>query len=221
MKHNFILDIEVFDCWGTDFMSPFSSSYGDRNIVVAVDYVSKWVESVASPPNDVAVVVKFFKSTIFPRFGVPQVVIRTTPFRILYRKSCHLPVELEHKAAWAVKLTNFDIKPAVERRFVQLNELDEIIHFAYENSKLCQERTKAYHEQVLLYKSRLTIFPGKLRSPWSGPLTIKEVRPYGAITLISNERNEFTVNVQRVTHYWAKALIPSSQTMRLDLLIVD
>ncbi|XP_013719826.1 uncharacterized protein LOC111211112 [Brassica napus] len=134
----------------------------------------------------------------------------TTPFHLLYGKSCHLPVELEHKAAWAVKLLNFDIKPAAERRLIQLNELDEIRHLAYENSKLYKGRTKPYDDkkilsrhvetddQVLLYNSWLTLFPGKLRSRWSGPFTITDVKPSGAITLKSEKEDELTVNGQRV-----------------------
>ena len=140
----------------------------------------------------------------------------TTLFHLLYGKSCHLPVELEHKAAWAIKLLNFDIKPAAERRLIQLNELDEIRHLAYEISKIYKEKTKAYHDkniisrnfkpndQVLLYNSRLTLFPGKLRSRLSGPFTVMNVNPYGAITLTNNKGDEVTVNGQRVKHYWAK-----------------
>ena len=132
--------------------------------------------------------------------------LRTTPFHLLYGKSCHLPVELEHKAALAIKLLNFDIKPAAERRLIQLNELDEIRHLAYESSKIYKEKTKAYHDkkiiskhfepndQVLLYNSRLTLFPGKLRSRSSGPITVVNANPYGAITLINNKGDEFTVN---------------------------
>ena len=75
MKQKFILEVEVFDCWGIDFMGPFPSSYGNKYILFAVDYVSKWVEAVASPTNDAFVVIKLFKSIIFPRFGVPRVVI--------------------------------------------------------------------------------------------------------------------------------------------------
>ncbi|XP_024014714.1 uncharacterized protein LOC112088553 [Eutrema salsugineum] len=58
MPQNPILEVEIFDCWGIDFMGPFVSSYGNKYILVAVDYVSKWVEAVASPTNDSRVVVK-------------------------------------------------------------------------------------------------------------------------------------------------------------------
>ncbi|XP_048596439.1 uncharacterized protein LOC111201249 [Brassica napus] len=75
MPQNPILEVEVFDVWGIDFMGPFPSSFGNKYILVAVDYVSKWVEAIASPTNDARVVIKMFKSIIFPRFGVPRVVI--------------------------------------------------------------------------------------------------------------------------------------------------
>ncbi|KAL1221563.1 putative mitochondrial protein [Cardamine amara subsp. amara] len=75
MPQTFILEVEVFDVWGIDFMGPFPSSYGNEYILVAVDYVSKWVEALASPTNDARMVVKMFKSIIFPRFGVPRIVI--------------------------------------------------------------------------------------------------------------------------------------------------
>lgn len=69
-----------------------------------------------------------------------------------------------------------------------------------------------------MYNSLLTLFFGKLRSPWSGPFTVKEVKPYGAITLIRKEGNEFTVNGQRVKYYWAKALIPKVNEQRVKYL---
>jgi len=56
-------------------MGPFLFSYGNKYILVAVDYVSKWVEAIASPTNDAKVMLKLFKTIIFPRFGVPRVVI--------------------------------------------------------------------------------------------------------------------------------------------------
>ncbi|XP_013613796.1 PREDICTED: uncharacterized protein LOC106319960 [Brassica oleracea var. oleracea] len=75
MPQNPILEVEVFDVWGIDFMGPFPSSYTNKYTLVTVDYVSKWVEAIASPTNDAKVVLKMFKSIIFPRFGIPRVVI--------------------------------------------------------------------------------------------------------------------------------------------------
>ena len=70
-----ILELEVFDVWGIDFMGPFHSSYGNQYILVAVDCVSKWLEAIASPTCDHKVVLKMFNKIIFPRFGVPRAVI--------------------------------------------------------------------------------------------------------------------------------------------------
>jgi len=70
-----ILEVEVFDCWGIDFVGPFPSSYSNEYILVAVDYASKWVEAVASPKADSKTVVKFLKKNIFTRFGTPRVLI--------------------------------------------------------------------------------------------------------------------------------------------------
>ena len=75
MPLNNILEIEVFDVWGVDFMGPFPSSYGNRYILLAVYYVSKWVESITSRTNDARVVTMFFKKQIFPRFGTLRVFI--------------------------------------------------------------------------------------------------------------------------------------------------
>ena len=61
MPLNNILEVELFDVWGINFMGPFPSSYESRYILVAVDYVSKWVEAIATPTNDARVVSKFFK----------------------------------------------------------------------------------------------------------------------------------------------------------------
>ena len=70
-----IIEIEVFDYWGIDFVGPLPSSYMNVYILVVVDYVSKWVEAIATPKNDVEIVIKFLKRNIFSRFGVPRVLI--------------------------------------------------------------------------------------------------------------------------------------------------
>ncbi|XP_042396720.1 uncharacterized protein LOC121986852 [Zingiber officinale] len=75
MPLNCILEVELFDVWGVDFMGPFPSSCGNNYILVAVDYVLKWVEAIASPASDAKTVIKSFKKVIFPRFGVPKAVI--------------------------------------------------------------------------------------------------------------------------------------------------
>lgn len=72
---NNILEMEVFDMWGIDFMGPFSPSYGNLYILVAVDYVSKWVKAIAFPTNDAKTVMKFFKKNIFSRIRTPREII--------------------------------------------------------------------------------------------------------------------------------------------------
>ena len=71
MLLNPILVIELFDCWGIDFMGPFPSSFGYLYILVAVDYVSKWVEAILCRHNDHRTVLKFLKENILSRFGIP------------------------------------------------------------------------------------------------------------------------------------------------------
>jgi len=86
MPFNFILEVEIFDVWCIDFMGPFPSSRGNKYILVVVDCVFKWVEAVASPTNDSRVVAKLFKRTIFPRFGVPRVLISDNGTHFIEKK---------------------------------------------------------------------------------------------------------------------------------------
>ena len=70
-----IMEVEIFDCWGIDFVGPLPPSFGNEYILIAVDCVSKWVEAVATPKSDAKIMVKFLKKNIFARFGVPRVLI--------------------------------------------------------------------------------------------------------------------------------------------------
>ena len=139
--------------------------------------------------------------------------IRMTPFKLIYGKSCHLPVELEHKAYWAIRNLNLDPNLAGEKRKLQLSELEELRIDAYENARIYKERTKKWHDKhilkkdfkssdlVLLLNSRLKLFPGKLRSRWSGLFQVRKVYPYGTIEIFSEKTRPFKVNGQRLKIY--------------------
>ncbi|GKD69424.1 reverse transcriptase domain-containing protein [Tanacetum coccineum] len=306
MPQNVIQVCEIFDVWGIDFMGPFPSSRGNKYILMAVDYLSKWVEAKALPTNDARVIVKFSKS-LFARFGTPRAIIsdrgthfcndqftkvmlkygvthrlstayhpqmsrqvevsnrglkrileRTvgenraswsdklddalwafstafktpigcTPYKLVYEKACHLPIGLEHKAYWALKHCNFDLKTADDHRKVQMNELNELRDLAYENYLIYKEKTKKIHDsnikncvfnvgdRVLLFNSRLKIFSGKLKTRWTRPFTVAQVFPYGTVELSSTNGPNFKVtDITQKDKNEAKRTKPSTGMKRVQ-----
>ncbi|GJR67629.1 putative nucleotidyltransferase, ribonuclease H [Tanacetum coccineum] len=250
MPQNNIQVCDVFDVYGLDFIRPFPNSKGNKYILVAVDYVSKWVEAQALPTNNARVVIKFLRR-LFARFGVPKALISDrgthfcnsqlekdlqkygvthklstayhpqtneqtevtnraikcilersiryhlknwskklddalwafktayktptgcTPFRLVYGKACHLPIEIEHKAYWVLKQCNMDLTAVVKICFMELNELMELRDGVYENTRIYKERTKKWHDSrlrgkkdfkvgdlVLLFNSRFKMHQG-------------------------------------------------------------
>ncbi|XP_076893036.1 uncharacterized protein LOC143544949 [Bidens hawaiensis] len=143
-----------------------------------------------------------------------KTLIGTTPFKLVYGQVCHLPVELVHKAYWALKSANLDLACASKNRMGQLRELEELSGQAYENSQIYKERIKKLHDarlkdqkqfqvgdRVLLYNSRLRLFPGKLKSRWSGPFSVRHVFDYGTVEIGHEDGRIFKVNGHRLKHY--------------------
>nr|GEV67878.1 reverse transcriptase domain-containing protein [Tanacetum cinerariifolium] len=161
-----------------------------------------------------------------------KIPIECTPYKLVYGKACCLPIELEHKAYWALKQANFDLAVADDHQKVQLNELNELRNHAYENSLIYKEKKKRIHDskiknrvfnvgdRVLLFNSKLKIFLGKLKTCWSGHFTITKVFPYGTVELSQANGPNFKVNGHRVKHYFRgdvpQLVVPDLQTFPMD-----
>ncbi|GJY55759.1 hypothetical protein Tco_0454874 [Tanacetum coccineum] len=133
-----------------------------------------------------------------------------TPFRMVYGRACYLPVEIEHKAYWALKQCNMDLMAATKNHFMELNELMELRDGAYENTRIYKERTKRWHDsrlrgdknfingdKVLLFNSRFKLYPRKLKSKWSGPFVLKTMYPYRVVEITDKNGLSSKVNGQR------------------------
>ncbi|GJZ92660.1 reverse transcriptase domain-containing protein [Tanacetum coccineum] len=156
MPQNSIQVCEIFDVWGIDFMGPFPSSRGNKYILVAVDYLSKWVEAKALPTNDARVVCKFLKS-LFARFGAPRAIIsdRGTHFcndqfakvMLKYGVTHRLSTAYHPQTSGQVEVSNRGLKRILERtigenRASWSDKLDDALwafHTAYKTPIRCED----------------------------------------------------------------------------------
>nr|GEY75397.1 hypothetical protein [Tanacetum cinerariifolium] len=220
MPQNAIQVYEIVDIWGIDFMGPFSSSRGNKvthrlstayhpqmsGQMEVLNYGLKCIlertvgENRASWSDKLDDALWAFRTA----FKTP---IGCTPYKLVYGKACHLPIELKHKAYWALK-------------------------HSYENSLIYKEKTKKIHDskiknrvfnvgdRVLLFNSRLKIFSGKLKTRWTGPFTVVQVFPYDTVELSSTNGPNFKVNGHRLKYYFGGD-IPTVVVLDLQTFPMD
>nr|GEV12934.1 DNA-directed DNA polymerase [Tanacetum cinerariifolium] len=231
MPQNVIQVCEIFDVWGIHFMGPFPSSRGNSGQVEVSNRGLKRIlkrmvgENRASWSEKLDDALWAFRTA----YKTPT---RCTPYKLFYGKSCHLPIELEHKAYWALKHVNFYLKTMSDHQKLQLNELNELCDQAYKNSLIYKEKTKKLHDskiknrifnvgdRVLLFNYHLKIFSRKLKTHWSGPFTITKGFPYGMVELSQPDSPNFKVNGHHVKHYFGgdvpQLVVPDLQTFSMD-----
>ncbi|XP_027351234.1 uncharacterized protein K02A2.6-like [Abrus precatorius] len=158
-------------------MGPFPPSFSYEYILVAVDYVSKWVEAIPTRSNDAKVVISFIRKDIFARFGVPRFLISDgdAHFCNKYLEAVLIKYGVKHKVATPYH-------PQTSRQVeVSNREIKQILEKVV--SSLRKDWSKKQDDSLWAYRTAFKTPIGKLRSRWFGPSLIKEISPFGAILI--------------------------------------
>ena len=158
-----------------------------------------------------------------------KTILGMSPYRLVYGKACHFPVEIEYKAWLAILNLSMDMNRADLKRVLEIDELEELRNDAYFNSKIEKDKQKKWHDQlitrktlnqgdqVLLYDSKLHLFPGKLKSRWTCPFIIHQAYLNGSVDLLNpKDKKIFKVNGQRVKPYVVRHSAEEEEISLLD-----